>query len=207
MTEISRRAGLAVSEPRKSFAALSHLWRFAGGLTLLALASCSGALVTSRPLVDSDSSYYWTRVIDEIPVQVHGSMPGHTASELTALLSGETQSGMTPTAENAGGAPGAVSDRPLEGQRRVILFLNPSSRPLPVLICRNEAAPQSGPQTGNRAGVYAVLCNGTQPVTATQGTLPAIGQTDQDIRRSYSTIQDSIIEAIRAVDQSIRGGE
>jgi hypothetical protein len=52
-----------------------------------------------------------------------------------------------------------------------------------------------------------LLCNGTEPVTATQGTLPVVGQTDADIRRSYATIQDSIIEAIRAIDQSIRGGE
>ena len=37
---------------------LTNSWRFTVGVTLLALASCTGALVTSQPLVDTDSSYY-----------------------------------------------------------------------------------------------------------------------------------------------------
>jgi hypothetical protein len=181
---------------------LTNSWCFATGVTLLALASCTGALVTSQPLVDTDSSYYWERVINEVPVQVHGSVPGHTESELMVLLTAKPEPAMTVPTDDASGWPAVRSD---EDPRRVVFFLNPLTYPLPLRICRNEATPWSGPQTGDRAQVYVVLCNGREPIAETQGTLPAIGQTDEDIKNSYATIEDSLIEAIRAIDPTLKG--
>src|SRR5262249_55862312 len=95
-----------------------------------------------------------------------------------------------------GSAPGTTAD-----PRRLVLALNPLTRPLPVQICRNEVTLQSGPQTGDRAQVYAVVCNGGEPIAETQGTLPATGQSDKDVRNSVAAVQESLVDAIRPSEQ------
>jgi hypothetical protein len=97
-------------------------------------------------------------------------------------------------------AAGSADSRTAD-PRRVVLFLNPTTHPLPVRICRNEVAPQSGQQTGDHARVYAVLCNGTEPVAEARGTLPATGQSDRDIKNSVAAVEESLVEAIRPSEQ------
>jgi hypothetical protein len=149
--------------------------------------------VTSQPLAHDESFNYWSRVVKELPVEVHGSLPGHPEPALTALLTEQPKPVLTALVDDAGGERVAGNADP----RRVVLFINPSTDATPAQVCRNAAAPQSGPQTDDRARVYAVLCNGREPVAETQGTLPATGQSDGDVKKSVAAVEDSLFEALR----------
>jgi len=147
-------------------------------------------------LAHDESFNYWSRVVDEVPVQVHGSLPGRPEPALTALLTESPKSALVALMDGDERAVGKV-ERPGRDPRRVVFFINPSTDPTPAQVCRNGASLLERPQNGRRAWVEAVLCDGTEAVAVAEGTLPVIGQSDSDIKNSFATVENSLVDALR----------
>jgi hypothetical protein len=167
-----------------------------GIISILGL--CSGALVTGRPLTHEESFNYWSQVINEVPVQVHGSLPGYPEPAIAALLAKYPKPALMAFVDGDVRTVASV-DRSADDPRRVVLSIDPSTDMNPAQVCRGGASLQERPQNGRRARVDAVLCNGNEAVAATEGTLPVTGQSDSDIKNSIAAVKDSLVNALRPV--------
>jgi hypothetical protein len=149
-------------------------------------------------MTDGESFNYWSEAIREVPVQVHGSLPGHPEAALMAVLAHQPKPVLTAGLDDAG-ARSVVSRAGFspDDPRKLVIFINPRTDLTPAQTCHDGAVPQEQRQNGRRARIDAVLCSGAVAVAISEGTIPATGQSDSDILDSVAAVEDSMVQALR----------
>jgi hypothetical protein len=123
-------------------------------LPMAALAGCQ-ATVNTRWAEPQDSADAWQATMTNIPIDIHGTLPGDSVGLTTNLMGG----GTTKDAFNAT-HPG---QEPLEQLRRIELYVNADRLPVRNSYC--DAAPSLQSAEGKRAPeMVGALCDGSRLV-------------------------------------------
>jgi uncharacterized protein YceK len=118
-------------------------------LALTMLGGCS-TIISSHTNPSGHAASRWA-AIDQLPIELHGNIPGLSASDLTARL----RSAAPKLLFASNGALPIPS-----GGRRVVMYVNASSKLASNAMCDAGETLHPGNQTGPRATVSGALCDG-----------------------------------------------
>jgi hypothetical protein len=123
-------------------------------LPMAALAGCQ-ATVNTRWAEHQDSPEAWQETMTNIPIDVHGAVPGNNTIETVSLVAGGTTS-----ATFGASHPGQTS---LDQSRRIELYVNSDKVPAGDSYCAVAPALQSA-DGKNGTEVVGALCDGPRLV-------------------------------------------
>jgi uncharacterized protein YceK len=150
-------------------------------LALTMLGGCS-TIIGSHTNPSGQAPSQWAE-IDRLPIELHGNIPGLSASDLTSRL--RTAAPKLLFASN-----GAL---PIpSGGRRVVIFVNASSKVASNALCDAGENFHAGTQTGPRANVSGVLCDGRTVISTVSASVVTQSRPVDGLVSSFRIIRDEL---------------
>jgi hypothetical protein len=157
---------------------------FAALPLLMALGACSTQITGSEKLANADPDLWHARRA-ALPVEIHGALPGHTATELAALYPLPTRSTLYASLGNDPiGAPA----------QRVVIYVN-AGNVLPNRdLCQhqNDVTPTV---PASPAKVTAALCDGTSAITVARADVRS-DKSMGDFKGGLEAVQDQLFQSL-----------
>lgn len=152
---------------------------------LLLLAGCGTTVVSSRNLSNADPAQ-WQAAAPTLPVELHGTVPGHSETALASLFPQEPELRYASLGPIALPAP----------DKRIVLYVNGTQLPAVSKLCSQSELFQPGPQDGHLAHVTAALCDGPAVISTVRGYALSTNQNEQGLQHSFGVIQAGLIDAL-----------
>ena len=134
-------------------------------------------LTSSRDTTRTDASS-WSDYAS-LPVQIHGTVPGHSHVALAALF----PRSVMPQYASLGALP--LSN----GGRHIVMYLNPAQTPSDTALCSDSADFQPGAQPGKSAYVVGALCDGYDVVTRATARVLTAGSTPTQLAHNLDNVR------------------
>ncbi|MBE7211013.1 MAG: hypothetical protein INR65_08335 [Gluconacetobacter diazotrophicus] len=144
--------------------------------SILLAGGCAETTVMSSSNPSRDPARHW-RDYDQLPVEMVGTIPGHSATDLAALFP------VVPA-----GAP--------DGGRHIVFYVNADQLPPKNELCSDVDAFRPGTQHGGAADVTGALCDGHREVTRATGTVVTAEQSPRWLRRGFGVIRAQLFQAL-----------
>jgi hypothetical protein len=150
-------------------------------LALTMLGGCSTTIINhTNPSGQGPSRW---AALDHLPIELHGDFPGLSAADLTSRLQA--------AAPNLLFASSGTLPVP-SSRRRVVMFLNSSSKLVLNAMCGAGSNFHAGNQTGRRATVSGALCDGTTVISTVSGTVVTQSRSADELASSFRIIRDEL---------------
>jgi hypothetical protein len=176
VTSEMKRTSCTASRQRSKLIGVKFL-----ALALTTLGGCS-TIISSHTNPSGQAPPQWA-AIDQLPIELHGNIPGLSASDLTSRLS--TAAPKLLLASN-----GAL---PIpSGGRRVVMFVNSSSKLSSNAMCDAGENFQAGNQTGPRAIVSGALCDGRTVISTVSGNVVTQSRSADGLVSSFRIMRDEL---------------
>jgi len=160
---------------------------------MLLLGACSTRIISSQALdqtepdvvdqdavVDMEPGVWWARQYS-LPVEIHGTMPGHSASETASLAQ------RTPPPDLKAPSTPSIADR----TGRILMYVNPARLPEDDALCVESRHVGHTRQGGSDAGVTVALCDDTKTLAVVHGVVEA-DASQSDIKSGLGTLQSAL---------------
>ena len=152
----------------------------------LVAGACSTTISGSDKLVSTDEDA-WAAKWSSLPVEVHGAVPGAAQA---ALVQAFPRIRPSEYASLDGAAVSGPGDR-------IVLYVNASALPATTALCSAPDQFSAGEQTGRRASVTGVLCQGTVVVARADGYALSRGQSAAGLKESFGVIEDQLFDVLQ----------
>jgi hypothetical protein len=146
------------------------------------LTACTSTVLDSSNVSQADPEP-WAEAWASLPVDVHGSVPGYSQTELSMLFPSYSNQEL------------ASLDNwvPAVGKQRIVLYVNPITLPKLSGLCSQSDMFRPGRQKGRLAEIDAVLCDGTSVISTSTGLALSLDQSRSGIVKSFSAIEDELL--------------
>ena len=152
---------------------------------LLLVSACSTS-ITDYGSLQVDDTGRWSPVVDQLPVELHGTIKGRSAAELAELFPSTIKA---PRYASLG--PVAVSPLP----SRIVFYIDQAELPEGQALCKGGFQGQQGAREGEFAQVTAALCDGPRLVSYATGRLRA-PQEDGFLKSGFQMFDAQLVEAL-----------
>jgi hypothetical protein len=151
----------------------------AGLAVSILLGGCASTTILSSARDTSRTDAALWSDYASLPVEVHGTIPGHSRAELAAVF---------PKMDSPQYA--SLGDLPLSnGGRHIVMYINPSQVPADGALCSDTADFRSGQQDGKSAYVVGALCDGDDVVTRVAARVLTAGSTPEQLTHNLDTVR------------------
>jgi hypothetical protein len=154
-------------------------------LTLTMLGGCS-VTISGHTNPSGQAPSQWA-AIDQLPIELHGNIPGLSASDLTSRIRS--------TAPKLLFASNGALPIPSDG-RRVVMFVNASSKLAANALCDAGENFHASVQTGPRATVSGALCDGRTVISTMSGKLVTQSRSVDGLVSSFRIMRDELYWAL-----------
>jgi hypothetical protein len=162
-------------------------WKFPAAIivktfvpAILLLGGCASTTVTGSSDPSGAPASAWADY-DRLPVELHGTVQGHTKAELAALFPADHRP------EYA-----VLGDLPPAPGRRMVLYVNPAQMPPQSELCSNSHAFRRGPQAGGSAFATGALCDGPKVISVASAYVLTRDQSPQGLAYNFSSVRDQL---------------
>lgn len=163
-------------------------------LPMLMLGACSTRFVSSEALdttepdtfnqdavVDSEPGVWWAHQY-ALPVEVHGTMPGRSTSQLASLSRREP-----PASVQGKPVPPSIIDH----TGRILMYVRPAHLPEDDALCEEPHHVGQTGKAGRDADVTVALCDDSKTLAVVHGVVTA-DASDQEIKSGLDTMQSAL---------------
>jgi hypothetical protein len=166
----------------------------ARGLALLSVAAALAAGCAADPsrveqAIAADHSNDWAQRIRSLPVEVHGALPGETATQTIAAI----DHGTTNQADSEYGKSGLS----LYSMPRVVVYIGGDEVPARDQYCALEPSPnRSVPTPKNALILRSELCDGPRPVAYARITVPEADPAAETLDRDIERVKSDLVQSL-----------
>ena len=151
---------------------------------LLTLAGCQGTLHT-RWVEQADSYDHWSPLMNTMPIEVHGAIPGTTSEETIARIPQGT------TAEGyASRNPETIG---LSARARVVVYIGGNKMPTDGGYCMGNPTLRSTPVSHDKVMVASALCDGPRLVVRSRRMVNASDLSASSMASSIRSIKSQLL--------------